>query len=129
MSTESSQLENRESQYSISPTAPTIYYARTDIVMAHFSEDDLDSIASTDAPMSFGFLGICIGVFTSFLGILLSTDIASVMKHATCIAITVSSGLLSFFFVYKTLHDLKEATRRLTTLKKRFGSAPGQERR
>ena len=123
MADESLTPKDRESFYSSSPTAPTIYYARTDIVMAHFSEDELDSVASTNPSASFGFFGVCAGVFGSFLGILLSTDITTPWKHASCIMLTAGFGLLALFFLYRSIADSKVVRDRLAGLKKRFGKA------
>ena len=92
--------------------------------MAHFSEDELDSVSTANAPISFGFFCLCAGVFGSFLGVLLSSEIKDPTKHATCFMLTVSSAILALYFLWKHWQESKETRRKRENLRKRFGSMP-----
>ena len=100
------------------PQPIAVNYARRRMVMRYVSEQELDAIASLSGSVNLTFFGVFAGVFASFLGVILSSDLSDPTKHATCVAVAMSAGALTIFFAICGVRDYLRSHRKLNELKR-----------
>jgi choline-glycine betaine transporter len=91
------------------------------MVVAYFSESDIDAIASAGASLLYlTFFGICLGVFATLGAIFLGSDVTEPKKLAICIALIFTSGIGTVVFGFLGRSEYKNSRATAARFKEKF---------
>lgn len=84
----------------VNPTYPlTVEWVPRHLKMYGLNESDIDTLSSSGSALPLAFFGGCFGTCASFASVVLSGSVPDPKKFAVCLAVALSTGILSVFFL------------------------------